>query len=133
MNDKIEIIELGLDKDLKKDIEDSAKLSDDIQIKLKSQVQGLTKQMINKKAQAQKKWEGKLDIIYEILRESYEKNPEEYVPKAVIMEAISCNDKELSGTVLRFKHYLRTTKEDKWTLMRKKIKKVASYALAPFA
>jgi len=133
MEDKIEIIELGLDEDLKKDIEDSAKLSDDIQIKLKNQVQGMTKQMINKKAQEKKKWEGKLDIIYEILLESYERDPQKHVPKTTIIEAISCSDKELSSTILRFKRYLRTTKEDKWTLMRKKVRGITSYALAPFA
>jgi hypothetical protein len=134
MNDRIEIIEIGLDKNLKEEIMKPAHEADDsIRVEIKGHLAGLRKQSINKKAQKAKKWEGKLDIVFGILKESYDKDPQAFVAKHVIMEALKIEDKELSPTIQKFIKFLRTTKEDKWTMIKKRVKGVTSYALAPFA
>jgi hypothetical protein len=130
---KVEIIEIGLDETLKLEIERQSMLSNDIQIKLKGQLDGLRPQPINKKETAQRKWEGKLDIIFKILDSARGETPPRYVPKNDLTSAISCDDKELSPLMQKFKQYLRTTKEDKWTLTKRHIKNVTCYSLAPFA
>jgi hypothetical protein len=133
MRDKIEIVELGLDEEFIKQLEDEAKLSDDIKIKIKGHLDGLKQQNVNKKAIVSQKWEGKFDIIFNILKESYDKDSKGCVAKTIIMETISCTtDKEFSPTMQKFKNYLRTTKEDKWTLLKRKTKGVTGYSLAPF-
>jgi hypothetical protein len=128
----IEIVEIGLDENLKEEIERASLMSDDIKIKLKGQLDGLKVHKVSKKVKDQRKWEGKLDIVFGILKEAYDEDPKTYIPKTTIMEAISCSEMELSPTIQKFKRYLRTTKEDKWSLSKKKIKGVASYALVPF-
>ena len=132
MKDKIEIVELGLDEDFLKEMDGESKLSDDIKIKIKGHLDGLKKQTVNKKAIKQQKWEGKLDVIFKILKETYDRDPNEHVQKTVIIEAISCSEREFSPTMQKFKNYLRTTKEDKWAISKKKKKGIASYALVPF-
>jgi len=132
MQDRIEIIELGLDKDFLKEINGEAKMSDEITIKIKGHLEGLKRQTVNKKVLKKKKWEGKLDIVFNLLKESYDKDPNVYVPKTAVVEALECEEKDLSPIMQKFKKYLRTTKEDKWTISKKKVKKITSYALVPF-
>jgi hypothetical protein len=132
MKDRIEIIELGLDESFLKEMEEEAKLSDDIKIRIKGHLEGLKKQTVTKKAIRQQKWEGKLDLIFKLLKEAYDKDPNEYVPKTAIIETISCSEREFSPTMQKFKNYLRTTQEDKWTISKKKRKGITSYALVPF-
>lgn len=132
MRDRIEIVEIGLDEEFLKEIEKEQTLSRDVQIKIKGHLEGLKKQTATKKNIRQKKWEGKLDIIFDILKESYDKDSSAVVPKNAIIDALSCSDREFSPIMQRFKNYLRTTKEDKWTVVKKKRKNVASYCLAPF-
>jgi metal-dependent HD superfamily phosphatase/phosphodiesterase len=132
MQDRIEIIELGLDEKFLEEIEGEMKVSDEIKIKIKGHLDGMKRQTVNKKEHRQKKWEGKLDIIFNILKESYDNDPKSYVPKTTIIEALSCEEKEFSPTMQKFKKYLRTTKEDKWSISKKRLKGVSSYALVPF-
>jgi hypothetical protein len=132
MQDRIEILELGLDEKFLEEIEGEMKVSDDIKIKIKGHLDGLKRQTVNKKAHRQKKWEGKLDIIFGVLKESYDSDASAHVPKAAIIEAVSCEEKEFSPIMQKFKRYLRTTKEDKWTISKKRLKGVSSYALVPF-
>ena len=133
MQDRIEIVEIGLDEEFLKRMEEKVKLSDDVKIRMKGHLDGLKKQPVNKAAIRQKKWEGKLDVVFGMLKESYDKDPAECIPKTAIIKAISCNDREFSPIMQRFKNYLRTTKEDKWTISKKKRGGIASYALVPFA
>ena len=113
-------------------MEEKIKVNDDVKIRIKGHLEGLKKQTVTKKAVRQKKWEGKLDVIFNILKESYDKDPKGCVPKTAIIEAISCNDREFSPIMQRFKNYLRTTKEDKWTISKKKRKGISNYSLMPF-
>jgi len=132
MRDRIEIIELGLDEEFMKEIEGEIELSDEIKIKIKGHLDGLKQQSVNKQAIIKNKWEGKLDVIFGLLKESYDKDPKIGVPKSAIIEAMSCTEKEFSPIMQKFKNYLRTTKEDRWTLAKKKSKKLTTYSLVPF-
>jgi hypothetical protein len=131
--DRIEILEIGLDENLKKEIEEKSNLSSEIQIKIKTHLDGMKKQPINKRTQQRRQWEGKLDTIFGILEEAYSKDPNELVPKKVLMESIGCEEKDFSPLMQRFKKYLRTTKEDKWVVNKKRRKGGVNYHLVPFA
>jgi hypothetical protein len=132
MQDRIEIIEIGLDKDIKKEIEESTMVSEDIKIKIKGHLDGMKRQTVNKRAIRQREWEGKLDIIFNLLKESYDADPKQSVAKHVIIESVSCSEKEFSPIMQKFKKYLRTTKEKEWAITKRRIRGVTSYALIPF-
>jgi len=132
MQDKIEIVEIGLDKDIKKEIEEFSMISDDIKIKIKGHLDGLKQQSVNKKTIRKNEWEGRLDVIFNLLKETYDGDPSAAVPKAAIVESITCTDKEFSPIMQKFKTYLRTTKERKWVIAKHRRKNITCYALAPF-
>jgi len=132
MQERIEIIEIGLDEEFLRQMEEKVKLSSDIKIKIKGHLDGLKKQTVSKKEIRRKKWEGKLDVIFNLLKESYDEDPSNVVKKGAIIESVSCTEKEFSPIMQRFKNYLRTTKEDKWTIAKKKRKGETSYQLVPF-
>ena len=132
MKDKIEIIRLGLDekflKELQTDVEVSAKMKDAI----RGQITKLKRQPINKRQLRQKRWEGKWDILFKILKEAYDDGTK-YVTKTKMINAIDSNDNEWPSAIKKFRDYLRTTKEDKWVVEKKVKRKVTYYFLVPFA
>ena len=130
--DRIEIVELGLDEAFVKEIEGEMQLSDEIKIKIRGHLEGLKQQTVNKQNLIRNKWEGKLDIIFGLLKESYDKDPKTGVPKTAVIEAMSCTEREFSPLMQKFKNYLRTTKEDKWTLSKRKAGGSTTYSLIPF-
>lgn len=134
MNDRVEIIEIGLDDDFKNKLAKAAQISEDVQIKIEGHLAGMKVQRSSsKKAQRVRKWEGKMDAVFNVLKEAYDEEPTKMVPKTDIIGAAGCEDKELSPLIQKFKNFLRTTKEDKWTILKKKIKGVIHYNLVPFA
>ena len=133
--DRVEIVEIGLDGDFKDKLAKAAQISEDVQIKIKGQLSGMTvqKKSASKKAQRIRKWEGKMDAVFRVLKEAYDEDPAKLVSKDAIIAAAGCEPGELSPLVQKIKRYLRTTKEDKWTMLKKQSKGVAHYYLVPFA
>lgn len=129
---RIEIIEIGTDEKLKKEIEESSKLPEGMRSMIKEHLDGLKKQPI-KTSPEKRKWEGKLDTIFGVLKEAYDKDPKIFTSKLIVMQSINCDEKDFSPLMQKFKNYLRTTKEDKWTIFKKNVKGISSYALVPFA
>jgi hypothetical protein len=132
MQDRIEIIEIGLDKNIRKEIEESTVVSEEIQIKIKGHLDGMKRQTVNKRVIREREWEGKLDIIFNLLKKAYDEDPKQAVPKHAIIESVSCTEKEFSPIMQKFKKYLRTTKEKEWTISKRRIRGVSNYALVPF-
>jgi hypothetical protein len=133
MDDKIVILELGLDEEIRQEIMEPLEVSDEIRVKIRSQLEGMKRQRSNKEALRRQKWEGTLDILFNMLEEAYATDPQSFVAKSSIIKTLECTDKEFSPIMQRFKKYLRTTKEDKWTIAKKRIKGTVNYALVPFS
>lgn len=127
--DKIEIVEIGLDEDLAKRMKEAATISKGTQIRISNQMRKLKK--VSKSTKKKRKWEGKIDKIFNILKEAYDKN--EVVHRDVLLEAAECESKQLPGLILKIRTYLRNTQNDKWVLMKKQVNKTTHYYLCPFS
>lgn len=127
---RVEIIEIGLDEEIKKEIERTAVISENTKSKVESTIGDIPQP---KKVVEIKRWEGKMDMLFNLLLEHRNKDPKTYVHKSAILASISIADREVSPTIQKFNIYLKTTKGDKWRLIKKRVGGEAGYAIVPFA